>query len=258
MNRNTVSQGIKIDFAEQRNQLRSRLSKVSYLTLTTDIWSASNKSNRPYCTYSIHFMENEGMNYAILDYKKLPHNASNLQKSHSDLFAYYDIEDKVVSITADSASNNNASIRLLNSLRSMANLKAVTCFCNQLNLVVQFCTEIESSTIGRARNVCKTIKLSGSLQQKLHAKYIELRVAPRKIALDVKTRWNSLYTMVEILILLKSPINQLLRCARRSMESFKVIYLTNDWFNLSQVLKGKTRDALALSEKRKDLPRWPV
>ena len=81
MNRNTISSGMKSDFKELRNKLRLELNETNYIALTTDIWSASNKINRPYCTYSAHFMDKGELTYAVLDFKILrhPHNATVLR-----------------------------------------------------------------------------------------------------------------------------------------------------------------------------------
>lgn len=103
-----------------------------------------------------------------------------------------------------------------------------------MNLAVQFATD--TTTITKARNVCKTIKYSGSLQQKLHSKCIELSVTPRKIALDVETRWNSLYRMVEILIHLRLPISQLLNDHVRYDESINLT--TSDWESLERLVNA--------------------
>ena len=91
---------------------------MDYVALTTDIWSASTKSNRPFCVYSVHFIHKETLNYAILDFRRLPHphTASALRDNLQELFDYYDINTKIFAITADGASNNRASIRLLNGL----------------------------------------------------------------------------------------------------------------------------------------------
>ena len=57
-------------------------------------------------------MDKVELTFAVLNFKRLrhPHNASVLQRSISDLLDFYDINDKVLTITADGASNNNASI----------------------------------------------------------------------------------------------------------------------------------------------------
>ena len=66
------------------------------------------------------------------------------------MLSYFDIQSKVVSITADGASNNRTAIQLLNLIRTIQQLSQVNyinCFCHVTHNVITHATESLSGTL---------------------------------------------------------------------------------------------------------------
>ena len=115
------------------------------------------------------------------------------------------IENKIVSITLDNASNNDSTVRDLKAMFSVrrgtdfeAKYFHVRCCAHIVNLVVQDGTACMSTLVTNLRETVKYFKKSPS---RLH-KFVEIcRSLGLKIGahltLDVCTRWSSTYKMLE-------------------------------------------------------------
>lgn len=214
--RHTISAKIKEEYQKKKFALRQQLATTNHVAITTDLWTSA--AQRPYACYTAHYHSNGKLTSTLLDFIGFPHphNASQLSKHLDETFDYYDIRDKIFTITADGAANNKASINLNNAMRNLHNLPNlvyVNCVCHIINLVVEYATELSQldSSINKARELCKAIKYSTRIKQRLEESCKSLNIPYKAICLDVKTRWNSLYFMLRRLIELREPVNNIIQ-----------------------------------------------
>lgn len=202
-------------FKDEQQKLSQRFSNISEISITTDIWSASTKKS--FATYTGHFFNNGSVESTVIHFTRIkhPHNAANLQLELEKVIWTFGLQSKIFSITSDDASNNRASINLFNSVRSFQNLqpiKRVSCFCHMIHNVVIYVIDENAfdSMILKVRKLANTVHMSGRLREELsqrcanHASIRNLTVIT-----DCKTRWNSTYLMLQRLIELREPMDEL-------------------------------------------------
>lgn len=204
LDRKTLSEKIKEDYEEKQLELMHRLNNIDNIAITTDLWTST--AHRPYSAYTATFFEGGKLKSALLDFIRFPHphSGSHLCEKMIDTFNLYGIYDKVVSISADGAANNKASINLMNMLReasSLADIQYINCICHILNLVVQDAAQCAVDTINKAREICKIIRISSRMRQNLGTSLL--------VHLDVKTRWNSTFLMLKRMIEIEDKIRRL-------------------------------------------------
>lgn len=230
LKKNRVSLGKDLErvFIMKQTELMHRLNRVDFIAITTDLWTSSAK--RPYACYTAHFLEQGKLQSVLLDfvYFEHPHTAANLCNKMRDIFSFYDIEKKVIAISADGAANNKASLNTMNLLRGAAqlsNVQYIHCVCHVLNLVVKHACMISITCVSRARELCKSIRASTRLQGKLS----------KKVLLDCPTRWNSTYIMLKRLIEIESEI-KVLYATEPSLCGEETFLPDDDWSELKNSL----------------------
>ena len=211
MCKKTVKQKMISLYEQKRFCLKTKLSQSDCISVSMDLWSCSPKSNESYCCFIGHFLEVEVMRQVLIDFFPLPHphTGSLLSEKLNEMLSYFDIQSKVVSITADGASNNRTAIQLLNSIRTIQQLSQVNyinCFCHVIHNVITHATESLSPTLVKCHELCRTIRKSGNLSQRVKCKCIELGLDCQKVLLDVSTRWNSLYLMLQRMLVIREAL----------------------------------------------------
>ncbi|CAI5676760.1 unnamed protein product [Oreochromis niloticus] len=109
-----------------------------------------------------------------------------------EILEEYGIKDKVVAATVDNATNMDVAVKKLQILK-------FPCFAHTLNLGAQKlynCPAI-SNWAARIRSVIVWMKRSHMAKVVLKEKQELLKLPKHMLLLDVKTRWNSLYLMME-------------------------------------------------------------
>nr|XP_055075107.1 E3 SUMO-protein ligase ZBED1-like [Misgurnus anguillicaudatus] len=111
----------------------------------------------------------------------------------SDILEEFEIDpSKIVAVTVDNASNMDIAIKKLQILK-------IGCFAHTLNLAAQKIYKIASidKWAARIRAVVVWFKRSSMSKTVLTEKQQLLGLPQHSLILDVKTRWNSLYLMIE-------------------------------------------------------------
>lgn len=237
--RHTIQARIKEEYNEKKQMIRHKLNGIELITITTDIWSCSTKNNEAYSCYIGHYLEEGEVKQLLLDFIPMPqsHTGSYLNEKLTELVEFFDIKDKIAAITADGASNNKCSIALFNSLLSFQNLpqvEFVCCFCHILNNVVQYATASLCETIEKARTICLAIKRSSNLNRALEEACRRNFVQFKKVLIDVDTRWNSLYLMLQRMVELKVPINSL---TSGNLNLSHLVLEEEDWERIESLLQ---------------------
>jgi len=136
----TVSRDVKLVFAKTRERVARMLQKYEgSLSFGTDAWTSPN--HRAYVAVTVH-LEIDGRPLAmLLDVVEVAksHTGANLAVAFARILKDFGIENKVLSITCDNASANDAMIEELgDSLDRFAGQASRTrCFAHIINLVVK-------------------------------------------------------------------------------------------------------------------------
>ena len=124
-----------------------------------------------------------------------------VQKSLRD----WKIEDKIFSFTLDNASVNTSMVGHLRKkladrylLHHSGKLLHVRCAAHVLNLVVQDGLDAMASVVDRIRDLVQYVRSSQGRMEKFNAMIGQVGLACKNHpSLDVPTRWNSTYLMLE-------------------------------------------------------------
>ncbi|WVZ75364.1 hypothetical protein U9M48_023422 [Paspalum notatum var. saurae] len=216
VSRNTIRKDILDMYEVQKLSLMNSFQQgQSRIAVTTDMWTA-NHQKKGYMAVTVHYIDdNWNLKSYLLRflYVPHPHNAEVISEVLHDILCDWRIEKKVSTITLDNCSTNDNVMKELqdkmplSSLMLRGRLIHMRCAAHIINLAVKDGMGIKDPTgikvmeeaIGRVR---ETIGF-WSATPKRHERF-EKAVAQegikyeKRIALDVKTRWNSTYLMLSI------------------------------------------------------------
>ena len=200
--RRTFRRVAMTNFLAMKEALVGTLSALnSKISLTSDIWSASVGSNC-FIAITAHYINDDWqLNKRILAFRAFdfPHSGQQISNAIYQTVCSYGINNKIMSITFDNASNNNSAVVLLkDSLHPIlnGNLLHIRCACHILNLSVQAGMGMVQDVISKIRNAVSFIHASRARLQEFKQLCIDHGKHFKKFKLDVITRWNSTYTMI--------------------------------------------------------------
>ena len=146
-------------------------------------------------------MQKKIINFRVLPH---PHNGEAIAKAVECCLLEWGIKH-VMTITLDNAKNNDTCIvdlkRILNKRNMMlfgGEFCHMRCFAHVINLVVRDGIAEVKSSIKRLRRSVKYVRSSPSCMQLFKKCALEESIFIKKVVcLDVKTRWNSTYLMID-------------------------------------------------------------
>ena len=163
------------------------------------------------------------------------HSSVNILKTLMNLLIKYNLATKVLALTTD---NDSAMIacgrKMCDELSTKFNnylFFHYRCGAHILNLAVQHGLQVHDEVVGKVRNFMNKIKKSNLLMEDLH-RICELQNIPYLgPQIDIETRWNSTYLMLEKFQKIQIQANMLVA---QHPDDFTDIYLTNeDWININ-------------------------
>ncbi len=116
------------------------------------------------------------------------------------------MSNKFIALTSDNATNNVKGIKLLQNWlieNNFSSIHHIRCLAHILNLSVRAGISVLKSELDDVRRLFNFIKLSPKYTQLLQEKCQVLNIKYLKPKVDVETRWNSTYDMLERAIKLK-------------------------------------------------------
>jgi hypothetical protein len=141
----------------------------------------------------------------LLNWRDPPHTDIVIAQAIFECLVEWKIEDKILTITLDNASNNDSTITNLKS-KLLARKNStfnhvyfhVRCAAHIVNLVVNDGLQPIDSLIGDIRNKVKFFKRSPTRMYKFVEVCNQYSVkVGQGLCLDVKTRWSSTYKMLD-------------------------------------------------------------
>ena len=203
---NVDYQAIKKDAVTQRTMnlfeivkqkiIESLNNHPNKFSLTLDIWTSP--SQDPFLCVTLHSIdENWILKTQVLAFRHIPgkHTGANMALVLQTILKEYKIEDRILTITMDNASNND---KLVDELIKKGILfdpeNHIRCFAHIVNLAAQDCIYEFGDKLKNLRGLVTAIRYSPQKLERLRAKRASLSVPFLKPKLDVTTRWNSTST----------------------------------------------------------------
>uniref|UniRef100_A0A151UI99 AC transposase n=1 Tax=Cajanus cajan TaxID=3821 RepID=A0A151UI99_CAJCA len=206
--RNTAVSNVSKKFHEHKERVKVAMHKShSRICLTSDCWTSITQQG--YICLTAHFVDASWkLNSKIIAYCKMepPHTGHDLAQKFFALLLDWGIDRKIFSITLDNASANEVlqkilseQLKLQNNLICNGDYFHIRCSAHILNIIVQEGLRVASDALHKIRESIKYVR--GSEARKIAFKecVVQVRGIDTKVGLrmDVATRWNSTYLMLE-------------------------------------------------------------
>jgi hypothetical protein len=243
--RNTIKTRVLQRWQEEKNKTRMRLTSelaTRRVGLTTDMWTSVAK--RGYMVVTAHYITQDWeMRHCIIAFVRVlyPHTGERLAEHLVSAVKAMDpsLLSSMWAITGDNATSNTTMVSAINSILPEAIGEAraywtsedtmepaqdeiptvflLPCLAHTLQLAVKQgladCKNLDAA-IGTFRDLMKKVNDSPKLLEALTAISSSLDVKVKLPSLDVETRWNSTWEMVEGIIKMQRPLEELQRRIR--------------------------------------------
>lgn len=204
--RTTTTRDVMSLYLKEKSILRDMfVKKKQRVCLTTDTWKSCQNLN--YMCLTAHYVDDSWvLHKKILNYCVIPDSkGETLGKAIEQCLLEWGIE-RVFTITVDNASSNNVSVQyVMNTVNEWGGAilggqhMHLRCSAHILNLIVQDGLNDYSASISKIRDVVRYVRGSSSRMQKLKECADQAKITTKKIiCLDVATRWNSTYLMLDV------------------------------------------------------------
>ena len=213
---------------------------TSKVSLTADIGKALNHLD--YLTVTAHWIDSEfNMQNRILAFRydeDQSHTATYIVETVCNVVEFFHLQDKIMSITFDNASNNNAAIPFLTSRLNppLIDIFHIKCACHILNLVVRDGLTEFSAVIEKVRKAVGVIQANHkkSRIRVFREECVKAGLPKRLMPTECLTRWNTTYYFLKTSYDYRVPIticnNQLSKTPDRMLYDY-------DWLELDQIVK---------------------
>ena len=204
---------------EVRMNIKSRLEKADWVSVTLDIWSS--RQMRSYIGITGHFIDNWKLNNVVLSCKRFHgrHTAHNIMQEYEEIRQHFNISSKVTNIITDNASNMISAFSLAGfgqivtssvadcddsdsddldtntetdpGLYEVLPADHSSCFAHTLQLVVRDGFKV-------AEHLNETVKKVSKLVSYVHRSTVatDILKGEKKIESSCATRWNSEVKMI--------------------------------------------------------------
>lgn len=188
-------------------EVREKFLVTKSACLTVDCWTS--RAQEGYFAVTAHYINNNfELESVLLQCRVLPgpHTAINISEDLERILAEWKLEGKVRLVISDNASNMKSSIKALK-------LKHFGCFAHTLNLVAKSALalpEVETFLL-KLKVIISHFRRSTTATEKLLRYQIQNGTAqPKKLMIDVATRWNSTFYMLERALILREALTSTL------------------------------------------------
>lgn len=204
-NRRTISSSwIPAAYEECKRNVLNKLKNIKKVCLTTDCWSSSAQDS--YLALTAHFIDIEyKFQSVLLDCCRIEgsHTATNLAANIKEITERFSLSDKILVVISDNDS------KIVKAVKSELKWPHFGCYAHTLNLIVQHALDNSgvAVVIEKMKTIVKHFKRSNQDLEKLLKYQKDSGVEqPLKLVLDVATRWNSTFYMVQRAVLLQDAV----------------------------------------------------
>lgn len=182
-----------------RLSFMNKLAEVQHMSMTFDVWTET-MTETSYLGVTVHFLDKillKSQCLAVCQLKE-KHTAEYISCVFNDILKNWNItKEKIMTLITDNGANMIATVN-----KVLGKNKHMPCFAHTINLVSEAVIKHPNiePLISKVRNVVLWIKRSVIISDMLRRVQIDKGVAEgcvKKMILDVKTRWNSTFYMVE-------------------------------------------------------------
>ncbi|CAL5347426.1 unnamed protein product [Camellia sinensis] len=203
----TVARDIVDLYCSEKKKLKNVLKNANYrLCLTTDSWTSL--QNVSYMCLTAHFIDKDwNLQKRILNFSVISsHKGEAIGKAVESCLVDWGIE-KISTITVDNASANDVAIayvkrkfsKNIDSLILRGEYLHMRCCAHIINLIVKDGLSEIKDSITRIRDAVKYVRSSPQREQFFRTCAETERVTCKSLlCLDVQTRWNSTYLMLDV------------------------------------------------------------
>lgn len=245
--RKTIARDCYRFFIEEKRKLKTIFETLSSrISLTTDAWTSG--QNLSYMCLTAHFIdENWVLHKRIINFCPLAgHSGHLIGRGVEKCLIDWGLK-KIMTVTVDNASSNDLAVdylrRRLNHWESSildGKFLHIRCVAHIFNLVVKDGLKDMDSSIVKVRTIVKYVRSSPARLQKFKSCVEEEKIESKSlVCLDVETRWNSTYLMLESAVKFKKAFdNLIIRDSSCYKEMMKVSGGPNDedWRRVSHFL----------------------
>nr|XP_055075686.1 E3 SUMO-protein ligase ZBED1-like isoform X2 [Misgurnus anguillicaudatus] len=217
-------------YEEQKQKAMAELQKTEGVSLTADMWTSINMD--AYLAVTCHYVDDkDNLATVLLGVRSFPkaHTAENLAEAKRLLFEEWGIQSKIKSLVTDAASNM---IAIANNLK----IRHVICIAHALNLVVKKSLDATPGLEDirtRARRMVTYFKTSTTAKERLREKQEQMARPVKKLILEVDTRWNSTYLMLQRIYEEREPVGAALATLRTDVAPLT----SEEYFAISECMK---------------------
>ena len=231
-------------YESQKVIMKQTLQKVpGRICLTSDLWTAS--TSEGYICLTAHFVDEKWtLNSKILSfcYMPPPHSGFELSKKVFEFLKEWGIDKKVFSLTLDNASANDCmqdylkeQLNLQNSLLCGGEFFHIRCCAHILHLIVKEGLTVASPALHKIRDSVKYVKGSDGRMKHFwrcieQVGNIDTGVGLR---LDVATRWNSTYLMLDSAL----KYRRAFCCLQLNDSNYKYCPSMDEWGRAEKICK---------------------
>uniref|UniRef100_A0A0R0KPL8 HAT C-terminal dimerisation domain-containing protein n=1 Tax=Glycine max TaxID=3847 RepID=A0A0R0KPL8_SOYBN len=207
--RHVATMNVNNLYESEKKKMKCMLSKVpSRISLTSDVWTSC--TSEGYISLTAHYVDaNWKLNSKMLNFSHFPppYSGREMAKVIYDFLEEWGIEQKIFSLTLDNASSNDKMQDYLkeilflhaNGLVSGGEFFHIRCCAHILNLIVQEGLKVAGLAVNKIRESIKYVKGLEGRMQVFKACVAKVGGIHTKMGLrlDVITRWNSTFLMLE-------------------------------------------------------------
>jgi len=165
------------------------------------MWTSD--TGAPYMVLTAHWINHEwNLKHVIIAFQRFshPHTGQQIQEVTLKIFQDFSIATKASTITIDNGANQVAAMNLLSTTLAtnlQVDFNVVRCGAHTIALVVNSGLKSFRTIIDKVRAFVIEIRRSPKKEEELSSLAEKLQVKYKKLIRDVKTRWNSTYSMLE-------------------------------------------------------------
>lgn len=210
------------------NNIKTLIQRGKVFCITTDSWSSLNTIN--FVAITAHFVDDEfNLNSILLecsasDYR---HTSSNLATELRRVVTDWGIERKIILAVSDNAAN------IQKAIQQEVGWKHLGCVAHTINLIVKDSLKNENiqDIIAKIREVVKHFRKSNIANDKLIKYQENLGKNPLKLILEVPTRWNSTFYMLQRFVNLEECIRSTVAVIDKELP----VLTSSEWQEMKQL-----------------------
>ncbi|CAB4421281.1 unnamed protein product [Rhizophagus irregularis] len=225
----TVKRRIMDLYENNVNKVKESFKNIrGKIFFTIDIWTSP--SSKSFLSLTAHYINNDWkLRNVLVDFIQIfgKHTGENIKNTFMTGISKLSLQNKIMGITTDNAANNLTFIDALakdNSFFQKEN--HFRCFAHVINLCVQdILKELDDRFLSKIHH-------SPQRQEKLSSNCELHEISNLKVVLDVSTRWNSTFDMINRALYLKEALNSLV-LSEKDLKNF--VIMDDEWTELEKV-----------------------